>query len=245
MITRDGPSVRHRPGAVGACADGVHAGFPHHPGSAGGVVGVHDAGREPPRHQEERCRRVVARPTVVQVHGGDVRGRRGHRHGAHVRVRVAVAELHGQVRRRVRDPVRDRRTVLLRRGDLHRHLHLRLETPEAVAPLLDRRPDRDRRHRGRGVGGRGELVDERAGRVRSELGRQGRQRRSDRGDLQQRDALRDRAHARRRLPRRRVPHRFGVRGRVPARPSRPLSPTRVHHPVHRRRHRRPDPDVRG
>ena len=43
------------------------------------------------------------------------------------------------------------------------------------------------------------------GGLRSELGRQGRQRRSDRGDLQQRDALRDRAHARRRVPRRRVP----------------------------------------
>ena len=33
------------------------------------------------------------------------------------------------------------------RGDLHRDLHLRLEAPEAVAALLDRRPDRDRRDR--------------------------------------------------------------------------------------------------
>ena len=58
------------------------------------------------------------------------------------------------------------------------------------------------------------------------------------GDLQQGDAVRDRAHARRRVPRRRVPHRVGVRGRDAARPARPLPPARLHHPVHRRRDRR-------
>ena len=48
----DGPSVRRRPGAVGAVADGVHARVPHHPGAARRVVGVHGAGRELPRDQE-------------------------------------------------------------------------------------------------------------------------------------------------------------------------------------------------
>ena len=40
-------------------------------------------------------------------------------------------------------------------------LHLRLEAAEAVAALLDRCPDRDRRHRRHGVGRRRERVDER------------------------------------------------------------------------------------
>ena len=48
--------------------------------------------RQLPRDQEGRRRRAAARAAVVEVHGGDVRGRRGHRHGAHVRVRAAVAE---------------------------------------------------------------------------------------------------------------------------------------------------------
>ena len=205
-----------RSGAVGARPDGIDPRLSHHPGPTRRVVGVHDPRRELARHQEGRRRRVVARATLVQVHGGDVRRRRGHRHGAHVRVRAALAELHGQVRRRVRYPVHDRGPVLLRRSDLHRDLHLRLEAPEAVGAFLDRRADRDRRHRRRGVGGRRELVDERAGGFRSQLGRQGRQRRADRGDLQQRDALRNRPHARRRVPRRRVPHRLGLRRRVPA-----------------------------
>ena len=47
----------------------------------------------------------------------------------------------------------------------------------AVDPLLDRRADRDRRDRRSDLGGGGQRVDERAGRVHPELGRQGRQRR--------------------------------------------------------------------
>ena len=64
---------------------------------------------------------------LVEGRGGDVRGRRGHRHGAVVRVRPAVAGVHGPLRRGVRRPVRGRGHLLLPRGDLHRDLHLRLE----------------------------------------------------------------------------------------------------------------------
>ena len=53
-----------------------------------------------------------------------------------------------QVRRGLRRPVRDRGHLLLPRGDLHRHLHLRLEAPVGVGALLDRRPDSDH-----GIGG--------------------------------------------------------------------------------------------
>ena len=56
--------------------------------------------------------------------------------------------------------------------------------------------------------------------------------------------LRSRAHARRRVPGRRLPGRVGVRGRDAARPQRPVSPARVHHPVHRRRDRDAGADVR-
>ena len=47
-----------------------------------------------------------ARAAVVEVRGGDVRRRRGHRHRPVVRVRPAVADVHGPVGRRVRRPVR-------------------------------------------------------------------------------------------------------------------------------------------
>ena len=138
--------------------------------------------------QARRRRRAAARAAVVEVHGGHVRGGRGHRHRAHLRVRAAVAEVHGPVGRRVRHPVRVRGPLLLHRGDLHRDLHLRLEAAEAVAALLDRGPARDHRHRRQRLGRRRELVDERAGGLHAELGRQGRRRRPGRRDLQQGDA---------------------------------------------------------
>ena len=52
----------------------------------------------------------------------------------------------------VRRAVRVRGAVLLHRGDLRLDLHLRMEAAEAVDPLLDRRPDRPRRHDGQRVG---------------------------------------------------------------------------------------------
>ena len=164
--------------------------------------------------------------------------------GAHVRVRAALADLHGSLRRRLRHPVHDRRPVLLHRGDLPRDLHLRLEAPEAVAALLDRRPHRDRGDRRHRVGGRGERVDERTIRIHAELGGQGRRRQPGRRDLQQGLSVRGRAHVGRGVPRGRLLDRIRVRLRNVARETRPVSPARLHHPVHGGCHRRADPDAR-
>ena len=107
-----------------------------------------------------RRRRAAAGPALVEGGGGDVRGRRGDRDRAVVRVRPAVARVHRPLRRGLRRPVRDRGDLLLPRGDLRRDLHLRLEAAGAVDALLGRRADRDHGPR-RGVLGRGgELVDE-------------------------------------------------------------------------------------
>ena len=80
--------------------------------------------------------------------------------------------------------------------------------------------------------------------VHARLGRQRGRRRPVGGDLQRRDAADGRPHGHRRLRRRRVPHRLGLRRRHAARSARPLPPPRLHHPVHGRRHRHPDPDGR-
>ena len=56
--------------------------------------------------QARRRRRPAARPAVVEVHGGHVRRRRGDRHGAELRVRAALAAVHGPVGRGVRRAVR-------------------------------------------------------------------------------------------------------------------------------------------
>ena len=61
-----------------------------------------DADRQLPRHQARRRRRAAAGPALVEVHGGDVRRRRRHRDGPLLRVRPAVAAVHGAVGRGVR-----------------------------------------------------------------------------------------------------------------------------------------------
>ena len=65
--------------------------------------------------------------------------------------------------------------------------------------------------------------------------RQGGRRRPVGRDLQRRDAADGRAHGRRRVRRRRLPHRLGLRGRHAARPTGQLPPHRLPHRVHRRR----------
>ena len=62
--------------------------------------------------------------------------------------------------------------------------------------------------------------------------------------LQQRDALRGNPHGPCRIRCRRVLDRVGVRGCLVARPPRPLPPPRLPHPVHGRRDRDTDTDVR-
>ena len=58
------------------------------------VVGD-DPDRQLPGHQARRPGRDAARPALVEVHGRDVRGGRGHRDRADLRVRPAVAAVHG------------------------------------------------------------------------------------------------------------------------------------------------------
>ena len=88
-------------------------------------------------------------------------------HGALVRDGPALAEVHGALGRRLRHRLRDRGDLLLHRGDLHRDLHLRLEAARGLEALLDRRADRDRRHRRRLQRRRGQLVDEPAAGLRA------------------------------------------------------------------------------
>ena len=79
------------------------------------------------RHGDER--RPHAGPPLVEGAGRHVRGRCGHGDGADLRVRAAVAALHGPIRAGLRSAVRDRGAVLLPGGDLPRDLHLRLGPP--------------------------------------------------------------------------------------------------------------------
>ena len=160
-VRGDGRACRCGSGAVGQGADGVHVDVPHHLGAAGRVVGLHDLDRQLPGGQARRSGRSCAGAALVEVHGRDVCGGRGHRHGVELRVRSVVAAVHGPVGRGVRCALRLRGFVLLHRGDLRCDLHLRLAPAEAVGALLDRCSDRAGRDLRERVGGRGECVDER------------------------------------------------------------------------------------
>ncbi len=134
-----------------------------------------------------------------------------------LRVRAAVAAVHGPVGRGLRHPVRLRGPVLLHRGDLHRHLHLRLAAPESVGPLLDGRAGRPHRHPRQRLGGRRQRLDELTGGLHARQLRRGRRRRSVGRHLQRRDAADGRPHGARRVRRRGLPRRLRVRVRDAAR----------------------------
>ena len=161
-----------------------------------------------------------------------------------VRVRFAVAEVHGPVGRGVRRAVRLRRPVLLHRGDLRRHLHLRLAPAQTVDPLLDGRAARRHRDPRQRVGGGRQRLDELAGRGDPRQRRQHRRRRSAGGDLQRRDAADGRPHGGRGVRRGRLPGGIGLRLRHVARTNRPLPPRRIRDRFQRRRRRHADPDGR-
>ena len=80
--------------SAGAEPDGVHAGVPHRPRLARRGLPGDDADRQLHRAAPRRRRRAAARAALVEGRGGDVRGRRGHRHRAVVRVRPPVAGVH-------------------------------------------------------------------------------------------------------------------------------------------------------
>ena len=207
----------------GAEPDGVHARLPHHPGFARRRLPGDHADRQLPRPAQGRPGCPAAGPAMVEGGCGDLRGRRSHGHRAVVRVRPALARVHGPLRRGVRRPFRHGGDLLLPRGDLRRDLHLRLEAAASVAALLGRCADPAVRT-GRGVLGRGrQLVDEPAAGLHADQ-RRGHRRRAAEGHLQPGGPLRGPAHDPRRVSRERLPGRLGLRGGHAARPARSLSP---------------------
>ena len=116
------------------------------------------------RWRRTRRRRVPrARQALGQGHGDPVRGRRRVGHGAVVRARPALAALHAVRRADHRHAVLARGLRVLHRGDLPRHLSVRLgaHVAERRTSLLGNRRGAERR----GVGGvrrDGERVDEHA-----------------------------------------------------------------------------------
>ncbi len=155
-VARPASDVFARPAPVGgvgieparrARADGFHPRLPHRPRlPRRGAAGDHPR-RQLHRAETRRRRRDGAGAALVQGDGGDLRRRRRHRHRAQLRVRTAVAALHGPLRLRLRDRLRDRGDLLLRRGDLPRDLHLRLEAARRLGPLLVGGADGDHRDR--------------------------------------------------------------------------------------------------
>ena len=115
-----------------ARADGVHARLPHRPRLPRGRPAGDHPHRQLHRAETRRRGRDAAGAALVEGDGGDLRGRRRHRHRAQLRVRPALAAIHGTLRRRLRDRLRDRGALLLHRGDLPRDLHLRLEAARAA-----------------------------------------------------------------------------------------------------------------
>ena len=226
------------PRAVGARADGVHARVPHHPRAARRVVGVHDADRQLPRRSRsddadalllaQRWSKYMAVTFAVGAVTGTVltfefgllwprfMGRFGDAFGIPFAIEglfffleaIFIAiYIYGWKR-------------------LKPWPHFWTGVPIVIA----------------GIGGTVSVVaanawmNEPSG-LHAELGGQGRRRRPVGRDLQQGDAATGAAHARGRVPRRRVPDRVGLRGGDAARPARPLPPARVPHPVHGRRDR--------
>ena len=147
-----------------------------------------------------------AGPPLVEGHARPVRRRRGHRNDPLLRDGVAVARLHGRVRRRVRPGLRARGLFVLRGGDLHRHLRLRLGPPVPAAAFPLRDPDRRRRRHRIADGDLGQCVDAEPGRLPAARGRPGRRRRAGQGAVRQPlPVAAAHPHVHRRLPRRRLP----------------------------------------
>ena len=203
------------PGAVGPGADGVHAGVPHHPRAARGVVGVHGADRQLPRASSttiadalqlaQRWSKYMAVTFAVGAVTGTVltfefgllwprfMGQWGEAFGVPFAFEglfffteaIFIAIYIYGWRR------------------LKPWTHFWTGVPLVITGIL-----------GSVVGRRRQRLDERAVGVHAQLRRQGRRRRPAGGDLQRRDAADGRPHGDRGLRRRRVPHRVGLRVRA-------------------------------
>ena len=129
-------------------------------------VSDHHLCRAPARHRARRPGGARSREAVGEGVGRVVRHRGGVGYGAQLRDGPAVAGSDGQVRRRARPAVRVRGAVVLRRGDLPRHLPVRLGPSAATAAPGHADPD-GRLRRGRHVlRGLGQRVDEHSRRFR-------------------------------------------------------------------------------
>ena len=218
--------------------------LPHRPLLPRGGAAGDDPGRQLHRPQTPRRRRDRAGQTLVESDGGHLRGRRRHRHRPDLRVRPALARVHGPLRRRLRDRLRDRGDLLLPRGDLPRDLHLRLEAAQRLGPLLVRGADVHHRDRRRLRRRRRQLLDEPAAGLHPRRRRQGRRHRPGQGPAQPGDRLRGAAHDPRRLHGHRLPRRLDLRGRDAERAARPPAPAGAADPADDRLHRHPDPALR-
>ncbi len=163
--------------------------------------------------ETRRRRRYGAGSALVEGDGRHLRRRRRHRHRAELRVRPALAPLHGPLRLGLRHRLRDRGHLLLPRGDLPGDLPLRLEAPLRLGPLLVGGADVRHRHRRRLRGGRRQLLDEPAPGLHPRRRRQGRRHPAAEDPLQPGDRLRGAAHDPRRLHGRRLPRRLDLRCR--------------------------------
>ena len=101
-----------------------------------------------------------ARQALVEGDDRPVRRRRRDRDDPLLRDGPAVAELHGHVRRRLRAGLRPGGLLVLRRGDLHRDLRLRLGPHVAARALPVRHAGRRRGPHRLAVRDRGQRVDE-------------------------------------------------------------------------------------
>ena len=119
------------------------------------VLGMEWLGRRTRRPAAAR-----ARPALVEGDDRAVRRRRRDRDDSVVRARAAVARVHGHLRRRVRPRVRAGGLLVLRRGDLHSDLRLRLGSAVTASAHARRHPGRDRRLQRFADGDRGERLDE-------------------------------------------------------------------------------------
>ena len=161
-----------------ARADGVHARLPHRPllprrRAAGDDPDrqLHRAANAATRTRCELARRWSKAMAVTFAVGAVTGTVLSFEFG------LLWPRLHGPLRRRLRDRLRDRGDLLLHRGDLPRDLHLRLEAAQRLGPLLVRGADGDHRHRRRLLGRRRQRLDEPAAGLHPRRRRQGRRHR--------------------------------------------------------------------
>ena len=142
-----------------------------------------------------------------------------------------MARVHGPLRRRLRARLRARGVLVLRRGDLHRDLRLRLGPALAAHALPVRHPGRGCRPHGLADGDLGERVDESPAGLRVARRAGGRRRPLGCAVREPPPVARAHAHVHRRLHRRRVARGWCLRLALVARRAQSLRAYRARHPA--------------